>query len=143
MPLRFNLEALYVEKGTSVIDGTTTGDIKLAYIDFPFTARYLMETTGSIKPFIMAGAEIGLKASCTVSAHNSSASASLDCDQDPEEIGPVKSVDYGLVFGVGASSHNLSATVRYDLGLANINDSGASTVTVKNTAWLFLVGYNF
>jgi hypothetical protein len=56
-----------------------------------------------------------------------------------------KSMDIGLVLGGGAlislsSNGAVQLEVRYDLGLASIDDSGSDT-DIKNRVFSFLVGY--
>jgi hypothetical protein len=140
--LEFVPEVLYAEKGTTAASGDTPIDIKLTYLEVPLLFRYTIPASGDVHPFILAGPEIALKLSCNLSASSGTASASESCDADPDNSPNLKSVDYGLMFGVGVSVQRVSVSVRYDLGLANVSDDGFGD-TAKNTAFLFLVGVHF
>ncbi|NIR43325.1 MAG: PorT family protein [Gemmatimonadetes bacterium] len=70
---------------------------------------------------------------------------SSDCEAGPEaEAVLLKSVDYGIVIGAGVDlagrdRSGLTLDVRYDVGLANINDGGVGDV--MNRAIQVVVGY--
>lgn len=138
----FAPELLYVQKGITANAGSgINAAFKLSYIEVPVLFRYSFSSTGDAQPYFLAGPEIAMKASCDISATSGSSSASQACkDVDPAD--EPKSVDYGVLFGVGLALKNFSVSVRYDLGLSNIRDNG-STGTSKNTALMVLVGLHF
>lgn len=138
----FAPELIYVQKGVTADAGNgVTGAVKLSYVEVPLVFRYAFSSAGDAQPFVLAGPEIAMKVSCQISGSSGSTSVSQACkDVDPAD--EPKSVDYGLLFGVGLSVKKVSVTVRYDLGLANIRDN-TSTGSSKNTALMVLLGIRF
>lgn len=56
----------------------------------------------------------------------------------------VKSIDFGMNFGAGFDfTENLSAGVRYNLGLSNINDVEGDNSDIKNSVISLSLGYKF
>jgi hypothetical protein len=67
-----------------------------------------------------------------------------EVEADCEQLGiDTKSADFGLVFGAGvdldAGRFVITGDARYDLGVTNLDDTGADG-SVKNRAWEFFVG---
>ena len=61
-------------------------------------------------------------------------------DIDFDEDG-INRIDFGVGFGLGASFGNLFIDARYNLGLANLNDS--DDFTINNRGLLVGIGYKF
>ena len=86
----------------------------------------------------MGGGQYSSLLTCTTSA---AGIADIDCKKSATATSGIKSSDYGLVFGGGVASGRLSLSVRYDMGLANLNnDTSAGQATVKNKAVMAMVG---
>jgi len=127
---------------------------KLTYVEFlvPLTITPPVES-GQIQPRVYAAPAIAFQVSCTTEFDNApELPGSFDCDErvpvlnDAFAFTPIKSIDYGLVVGVGIDVGGgrtvFTADARYDVGIANINDlSGAQEV--KNRALVFLIGLRY
>lgn len=117
----------YNQEGFEV-EGTT----KLGYINIPIMAKYYVAKSFSLE----AGPQIGFLMSAK--AEMKAAGESLSVDVKDE----VESVDFGLNFGAGYDfTENLSAGLRYNLGLANA--AKADNTDVKNSVFSISVGYKF
>ena len=146
---RLPLAAQYVQKGAKFEVTGGEGKFKLDYIEvrLPLTLKIPMEGS-PITPRIYAGGYIAFEMSCKTSVTPTGGTAvSADCVDDDILT---KSLDYGATFGAGVdfgvgATGAITLDVVYDLGLANIDDdpTTAAGMTVKNQAWLFLLGYQF
>ena len=96
---------------------------------------------GETRFFVIAGPQLSFKLSCK---SKSTGVAEKDCqDASAPKSGP-KSTDFGVVFGAGVSFGRLSASIRYDLGLANLSQfTDTGDPTIKNKAILLLIGFSF
>jgi hypothetical protein len=108
----------------------------MSYIEVPVLFRYGFQTTGEIKPFVMAGPSLALQLSCNVEEDGDKES----CDDAYGEDGSYGSFDFGLVLGAGLSRDRLSLSVRYDLGLMNI--ANTDPWVSKNRAIMILLGFD-
>ncbi|MEP6591153.1 MAG: porin family protein [Gemmatimonadota bacterium] len=134
----FAPELLYIQKGTKIVDGSSSAGLKLGYVELPllFRAKF---GSGETRPFVLAGPAIGLKASCSVKGSDGSTSVSTDCGSEID----IKSSDFGVMFGAGVAHQRFSASVRYDLGLSNIAKNTSSGESAKNRTILALIGVSF
>lgn len=132
-PLSENLGLLvggfYSQKGGSESEDGVTATFELDYIEFPVLLRYDFPSAGSASFHVAAGPAVGVEIGCAVSASGQGQSASFDCDQFGEVGLETSSFDFGLVGGAGVdfqASEGLIVTLdaMYNLGLANIDDSG-------------------
>jgi Outer membrane protein beta-barrel domain len=133
-------EALYVRMGTHVEEGADWMEDRLDYIQIPVLLK-LGLLPGPVKLVIYGGGYYSFLLSAK-------GVANIDGEEDSTDIkDQVKSNDYGAVFGGGIDFHlaaiKLSAEVRYNLGLANINSVADDTTSVKNHSLMFLVGIGF
>lgn len=148
MPM-FTVEvnALYSQKGTKFSEtisgiGTVESKIKLDYIEVPVLATVNIPVTGApVSPRVYAGPAVAFEASCKLAESGAGLDVSADCGSDL----PRKKVDFGAVFGAGANFPAGPGAVtvdgRYNLGLANLNDTAGSSETAKTRTWQFLAGY--
>jgi opacity protein-like surface antigen len=115
-------ELMYSTQGAS-FDG---GDSKLNYLNIPVMAKYYVAKSFSLE----AGPQIGFL---------------LSAKADGEDIkDETSSVDFGLNFGAGYDfTENLSAGLRYNLGLSNIVDVEGYDGTAKNGVFSVALGYKF
>jgi long-subunit fatty acid transport protein len=105
----------------------------LSYINIPVMAKYYVADGFSLE----AGPQIGF----LTSAKNKFEAEGEKEEEDAKD--EFKSVDFGLNFGAGYDfTENLSAGLRYNLGLSNIaKDSG--DFKVKNSVFSVSLGYKF
>lgn len=132
-------EALYLNKG--VEGDTESGELEVSYIQVPVLVQYHIRTASSMSPRIYAGPTIAFETGCELSATDSDGA---EVESDCEQVGiDTKSADFGLVFGagvdVGVGRFVVTGDARYDLGVTNLDDSGADG-SVKNRAWEFFLG---
>lgn len=121
-------ELLYSTQGTKVDFGSEDLKYNLDYLNIPVMAKYYVAEKFSLE----AGPQIGFLLS---------AKAKVEDEKEDIKDG-LKSIDFGLNFGAGYDfTENLSAGVRYNLGLSNINDEGDGEI--KNSVFSLAVGYKF
>jgi hypothetical protein len=140
----FAPELLYVQKGFEINDEGNSVALKLNYIELPLLFRADFGS-GSAQPFVMGGPVIAFKASCNVSGSNEEVDVTLECNEfasGGDDEAEFKSVDYGVMFGAGLQFGRVSASVRYDLGLANVIDVGED-ISYKNRSLMILLGLRF
>ncbi|MES2573566.1 MAG: porin family protein [Bacteroidota bacterium] len=117
-------ELVYSTQGAKTEAFGPEVDIKLAYINIPVLAKYYVAKSFSVE----AGPQVGFL---------------LSADVDGEDVKDIfSSTDFGIAAGLGYDfTENLSAGVRYYLGLSNALDvSGADS---KNSVLAVSVGYKF
>lgn len=115
------------------------GDVRfnLAYINVPVMVKYYPVKGFNVEVGPQLGILVGAKAVTTVQGYEG------ESKMDVKKI--FESVDFGLNFGAGYDfTENISAGVRYNLGLANIakTESG-DTSKVNNSVFSLSVGYKF
>lgn len=128
--LSFAPELMYVLKGST--DDDSDFFTKLSYIEVPLLFRYGFPTSGTARPYITAGPTVAFLASCTVGDDDDSGS----CDDFYGADEAYKSIDYGVMFGLGVKFNRFGISARYEMGLANITEE--SCCTEKNTAMMLL-----
>ena len=128
----------------SFIRSVSESEWKLNYIQIPIMAKFYVSEGLSLE----AGPQIGFLASAEVDSDSTEtslfdgSSVSTSSTVDAKEI--VKSVDFGLNFGLGYKlDSGLNFALRYNLGLSNIYDVSESTVKIKNRVFQLSVGYTF
>jgi opacity protein-like surface antigen len=101
--------------------------LNLSYLNVPVMAKYYVAEKFSLE----AGPQIGFLVG-----------AKYKFDGEEEDAkDDVKSIDFGVNFGAGYDfTENLSAGIRYNLGLANIAEGDGDT---KNSVFSLAVGYKF
>jgi hypothetical protein len=134
-------EVLYSLKGAKMEESEEGYNFKmtinLTYIDIPVLLQYVLPTSGSIKPQLFAGPSIGLLMGAKMKMEAGGEEEEEDIKDD------VKSMDIGLVFGVGISiTNNISIDVRYSMGMTNISDmeDDDDAGTVKNKVISAMLG---
>ena len=148
-------EVMFMWKGSKVgiaEEGFYEGDLtfKVYYVDINVLAKLNIPTEGKIKPHIIAGPYVGIKASHSWSG-----------DPEPEEmVGEyldemldeyLKSIDFGAVLGAGVditmdNGHMVTVEGRYGIGLSNLFDQvegDDEEMDFKMSSITFLVGYSF
>lgn len=136
-------ELLYSMQGASfdlkvALNGAnydTKNTFKLSYINIPVMFKYYAAEKFSLE----AGPQIGFLVSSDMKTEFMGQSVT----QDVKSL--YNSVDFGFNIGAGYDfTENISAGVRYNLGLANVakTESG-SNETVKNNVFSVSLGYKF
>ncbi len=117
-------ELMYSAQGAS---SDTDGDLKLGYLNIPVMAKYYVAKSFSLE----AGPQVGFLLSAEVEG------------VDVKDV--FESVDFGVNFGAGYDfTENLSAGLRYNLGLSNVAKTEAGEdFTVNNSVFSITVGYKF
>jgi len=114
--------------------------LKFNYIHVPVLAK-LRFGSGSVKPMLFAGPAISF---LTTAREVIYVNGALEEDMDVKEF--LKSTDVSAVIGTGLEftmgKLMLILDARYNLGFANINAKGGET-TMKNKAWMFMLGIGF
>jgi hypothetical protein len=151
------LDLLYSMKGVkyTASDGSGVEEKgKLAYLDIPLLAKFIVPMEGVLKPTVFVGPSFGILLS---SKDEVSGTGDPTLDGTTDEKEHTKSLDIGLVAGVGAEigvgSGNLLVDVRYSMGFstaAKLTDAekaaGATDADIpemKNSVIAIMVGYAF
>jgi opacity protein-like surface antigen len=115
-------ELMFSTQGASSDDG----DITLNYLNIPVMAKYYVAKSFSLE----AGPQIGFL---------------LSAKSDGEDMkDETSSTDFGFNFGAGYDfTENLSAGLRYNLGLSNLIDVEGFDGTAKNGVFSVALGYKF
>lgn len=139
-------EILYSTQGAKaenitapVDDMLFTGDVKfnLSYINVPVMMKYYVADKFNLE----IGPQIGFLTSAKTSTKLDGFSQTVE--QDVKDY--FESVDFGLNFGAGYDfTKNVSAGIRYNLGLSNIfkTEAGDDSKT-QNSVFFLSVGYKF
>ncbi|NQT25449.1 PorT family protein [candidate division KSB1 bacterium] len=122
-------------------DGTI--DVSLTYLEIPVLFQYDIASSGNMKPFVFAGpylafnmgAKMKMDMKVTAMGHTETESESEDMKDD------VKSMDYGLVVGVGAKvTDKIHIDARYSMGMTSIDDT-SDDLDLKNTVIAVTAGF--
>jgi opacity protein-like surface antigen len=139
-------EILYSTQGAKAVNVSQfyngalyTGDVKfnLSYINIPVMIKYYVADKFNLE----AGPQIGFLTSAKTSTKLDGFNQTVDDDiKDSFE-----SLDFGLDFGAGYDiTKNISAGIRYSLGLANIaKTEPGDNSKLKNNVLSLSVGYKF
>jgi opacity protein-like surface antigen len=136
-------ELLYSAQGVKTefndMDGSEENKINLGYLNIPVMAKYYVAEKFSLE----AGPQVGflLSAKNDFSSFDGEDSFSKNIDIKDN----FKSIDFGVNFGAGYDfTENLSAGLRYNLGLSNILENEAGdNFKQKNSVFSLSVGYKF
>ena len=133
-------EDSYSEFGYSISEKTK---IKLDYLNIPIMAKYYVAEGFSIE----AGPQIGILLSANGEyEYKESYEGETFTDSDDEDIKDnFKGIDFGFNVGVGYKMDSgLNFSARYNLGLANINDTEDSDDwTINNNVLQLSLGFMF
>lgn len=131
---KFSIQPEFVlsAKGSEFPDDDAS--IKISYLQIPVLAQYRFSAGKTVNPYVLAGPALSFKAGCNLQVEG----ADYECS---DETTSVSSTDFGMILGGGVHIGRAQVSLRYDLGLANINGDGAANV--KNRAFTFAVGYGF
>jgi hypothetical protein len=124
----FQPELLYNSVGAKFKDGGDKLTNKLNYISIPVMFLY---SFGNFN--VQAGPQLSLLASAKAKYDISGQTGTEDIKDG------LKGTDFGFNLGLGANFDKLNASVRYSIGLSNINDGG--TGDIKNNVIQLSLGY--
>jgi hypothetical protein len=120
-------ELLIAEKGGQESLGPIDLTAKLRWLQVPVLLRLDIATSGPVNPYFELGPAVSFRIGCELEGEFGGQSASADCD-DLEaleiEADPVKKTDVSAIIGAGLRFGRWGLGVRYDHGLADLNDSG-------------------
>ncbi|MEO6174772.1 MAG: porin family protein [Flavobacterium circumlabens] len=130
-------EVLYSTQGTKEKGQSSFSELelnyKLAYINLPILAKYYVAEKFSLE----AGPQIGFLVSAKGEYTVAGDSEEVDIKNDFE------SIDFGIDFGAAYDfTENISAELRYNLGLANLAKD-ADDYKIRNSVFSLSVGYKF
>lgn len=126
-------ELLFTMKGTFVDGEGYEQTTNLNYIEIPVLAKLNIPMDGMMKPAVFLGPAFGINMSATYDYES-------DYGDDDGDIDDIKSTDFGLVLGAGASFGKISVDARYNMGLTNIYDLDGDP-EAKNSVISLLFGY--
>ncbi len=134
-------EALFVQKGSRAEEGGWTFAARLNYFEMSILLKYALTARSKTELFVFAGPAVAMKFEAWFYTGYEGQTTMRDFSE-------VKSVDLGLTLGGGVGlplgRNSLMFDIRYTLGLINCcNNYGGGSLSIKNSAVLFLVGIGF
>jgi opacity protein-like surface antigen len=136
-------ELLYSAQGAKIEesfeDESFESKLSLGYLNIPVMAKFYVAEGFSLE----AGPQIGFLLSAKSKWEETFEGETVSGDTDVKDA--YKSIDFGVNFGAGYNfTENLSAGVRYNLGLSNIaeNEDG-DDFKLTNNVFSISIGYKF
>lgn len=112
----FQPEIAYSVKGSKFEEAGDEGEIKGTYIDFPLLAKILLgNAMGESRPALYVGPYAGFNIGCRATALG----VTVDCEDTEIDV---KTVDFGLIGGVGMDFGSMNVFARYQFGMTNLAD---------------------
>jgi hypothetical protein len=129
----FQTGVLYVPKGATVLFAGGTAALETTYIEIPLMLRLGLPSEDSgVMPVLVAGASVGLKSGCQLTARSGNVSLEFDCDDSflPGQF-DLKAVDFGLTVGAdleipAGRRLRVVPSVRYTRGTSVIGDTATN-----------------
>lgn len=141
----FQPELLYSQKGADFeadVDGLAEASFKVGYVEIPLLGKVTVPTAGQVRPYFFGGPAVAFEVSCSLGASAGGISVSVDCDEIDGGLDR-KKTDVGLLGGAGLSFGAGPVAVlvegRYNVGLVNLDDSGADA-SIKTRTFSLLAG---
>ena len=138
-------ELLYVSKGGTATTVLTTASVKYTYIELPLLLEFKFRF-GNWMPFFQTGPFVGYNLGATSTSTVTATGNSTDTDQKNN----TKAIEFGAYVGAGldflvGSKTSINLTLRYSLGLSNIDNTTTATsaTSLKNRNFQALIGMNF
>ena len=136
-------EVLLTTKGAKFSDSQGSGSFTMKYIEVPVLVRYEAVGSGGMRPFVLGGPAIALRASCDLEGIDAGVSVDISCDEAEAQGLKFKSVDYGLIVGGGVAfdvgGRGFSIGVRYDHSLSEVADNS----NIKHRVLSILATFEF
>jgi hypothetical protein len=146
----FQTGVLYVPKGATILFAGGTVALEVTYIEVPLMFRLRLPFGGpGFMPALVAGASVGLKSDCQLTAISGSVSLTVDCDDSSlqDQFDP-KAIDVGLTVGadleipVGWRRLLVVPSIRYTRGTSVIGDT-ADDADATNSSFQIGAGVRF
>jgi hypothetical protein len=119
-------ELVFTSKGAAF----ETADLVINYIQIPVLIRVeLPSATGSTVPYALIGPAMAFKVGCDIQADNGQ---SVECGPGSTDV---TGTDISIILGAGLQFGAVGASLRYDLGVSNINEGvnevSSQTITIE------------
>ena len=132
----FNSGILYSLKGFKIDSDGETGSENINYLVVPLNMAYKFPIKDNSKFLIQAGPYLGY----ALNGKSKSGGESSDIEFGS---GGMNRLDYGVGFGAGIEFGSVTATLNYELGLANLVDDPSSETKLKNKVIQISLSYMF
>jgi len=139
----FEPALLYSIKGYMDKDIDYKATASVNYFEIPMNAIYKINLVGT-KMLISAGPYVGfaLSGKYKGTEHGIDFDESINIGND-EDNDDIKALDYGLNIGVGAEIKQITVSIQYGLGLANLSNYTEEGYRSSNKVIGISVGYKF
>ncbi len=107
----------------------------LSYLEVPVLVKFMIPTSGGVKPNLFVGPAIAIKLSAKLKMEYLGETEKEDVSDDMEDT------EFGLIFGGGLDFGKLMFDVWYGLGLTTLSKYEGEEI--KNGVISFKVGYSF
>jgi hypothetical protein len=141
---KFAIESglLFSTKGFKM-ENSVPASISLNYLEVPINAIYKIELS-SAKILIIAGPYLGYALSGKIKASEPILGDNEDSKEQKLEIGTdIKALDFGLNVGTGVEIKDITASLQYGYGLANLSFHSEIETKFKNRVLGISIGYKF
>jgi opacity protein-like surface antigen len=137
--LLYSLQGVKIEESIPEFDLNFKSTDNLSYLNIPVMAKYYVAEKFSLEAGPQIGFLLSAKSDFTDISGDKATSGDIDVKDD------YKSIDFGVNFGAGFDfTENLSAGLRYNLGLSNIAENvEGENFKQKNSVFSLSVGYKF
>jgi hypothetical protein len=133
------VDVFYSQKGFSEGSGDIALDVN--FVEIPI--YFVIQIPGTIQPYLLLGAVLGLQTSCNVSSGNQQ---NIPCDEITT-LPSTKGADSGLTFGLGAATKlgpgSIFADAIYNYGLTDISEPSIDVDSIKTRTFYLSLGYMF
>lgn len=140
------IEPMFVAGAGSELSSTFgKATLKLSYLEFPILFKFKIPVSGSVRPYVFAGPNIGLVMSAKV-LNEPNGFPSSESDQKDFTSSILFALDFGAGAGFNmAPNTTLIFDVRYSFGMSNLlNEKGGSaTQSIKANGLQILAGVMF
>jgi hypothetical protein len=134
-------EALFVQKGATYALEDLDATLKVDYVEVPLFLKARLGGDG-VRPYLLAGPYVGFRVKAEGEGEVDDENTNVTDLEDE-----TKSTDYGVTGGVGVefgSDGAFLVEARYTRGLTTVDSREEDEANdIKNSAWLFLVGFRF
>ncbi|WP_264534893.1 porin family protein [Flavobacterium sp. N1736] len=135
-------ELLFSTQGSKIEDSgenfSAEDKLNLSYINVPIMAKFYVAPKFSLE----AGPQIGFLVSAKDKYKETFDGETISSNEDVKDN--FKSIDFGVNLGAGFDfTENLSAGVRYNIGLSNIAEAEGEDFKLNNSVFSLSVGYKF
>jgi len=131
------VEALFSQKGSKLSEDGFSGKLKIDYLDVPVLVRLSSGSPNRTSFHVIGGPSVGFKLRARATDDLAEDGSSEDISDD------VKSIDFGLVAGVGVDMGRITVDARQAWGLSNINDDPEDDEKVKTRTFSVMLGIRF